>query len=374
MKPRAVVLGLLVVGFGLASVPGMAQQLAEASRERVVPAGDYVIVAEVGGGKSELLIAAPSVVTGTWRFWIRLHDASSDLVIRDPADGRTVASMPVDRLASGDWSPYLDILTAVMEVPTAAMVEVRMIGFPQVALGTQTPVGALNLTPVLSSDIPFRVRRLNKAVGHLSILEGRFGEAQDTYYTYCTAFMIAPSHALTAHHCVERGLEGRYAKLVMGFVDETAPDGAGRHEVAIMAQSRALDVALLAVTPPVPAAAAFRLADQEPEPERELLVYQHFEGAPMAVSQDADCLTTGNLFDGPFHIKDGTGHNEAGVVFGHGCDTTKSSSGAPVVDRHTLLVVGLHQRGYGVSGAQENRALRLDALRTFVTQSLETDR
>ena len=372
MRRLAVLFGLLAAGLTLPSAPGQAQQEALSWRERVVPAGDYVVITDIGNGTSEVLIAAPSVVSGTWRFWIRLHDASSDLEIRDPADGRRVASMPANRLASGDWSPYFDLLTVVMEVPSDATVEVRMIGFPQTALGTQTPVGALNLTPVLSDDIPFRVRNLSAAVGHLSVLEGHFEEAPETYYTYCTAFMITPTNALTAGHCVARGLEGRYAKLVMGYVDEAVPGGAGWHEVSVLAQSPGLDVAILSVTPPVVSAQPFRLADEEPPPARELLVYQHFEGAPMAVSDDTDCLMTGNLFDGPFHIVNGAGSRELGVIFGHGCDTTKSSSGAPVVDRHTLRVVGLHQRGYGASGAQENRALRLEALRGFVTKSLGT--
>jgi len=100
------------------------------------------------------------------------------------------------------------------------------------------------------------------------------------------------------------------------------------------------------------------------------MVLQHFAAAPLSLSQDADCLRLDTLFDGPlfWDAEAGEGRTVHQAAFGHGCDTTGTSSGSPVLDRATYQVQGLHQQGFRESDAPENRALRAALIAEFLAE------
>lgn len=343
-----------------------AQSTIQLTRERVLDAFEYVEVHKINDNKLEVVIDAPTLVDKKWRFFLRAPNARRSVTLLDIRDGSKLAVIPLDQLKRGTWSPHLELQTVFFEIDADAGLEVQMIGFPVVSIGTQTPVGELELKPVHGLEMPFRLRQLTEAVGQLAVVEGQLGGQGTTFFTYCTAFLIAPNRALTAEHCVSRGLDDRFAQVTFGFTTEQAPLGTGRHDVAILDKSRALDLAILTISPPSTVETMFELSAREPAPETELLVFQHYGGDPLSISDDDDCLTTGDRFKGPIFLTDSGIDSLPDVAFGHGCDTTKSSSGAPVVDRETLSLVGLHQRGYGSGEQQVNRALRLNQLRAFL--------
>lgn len=347
-----------------------AQVQAPVTKERVIKAEGHVKVFP-SGGRMGMIVTAPSIVSESWRIWILAPALTEDVVIRDVARGQEVGRILADRAARGAWSPYLSPLTVFLDLPKSAQAEVQLIGIPKTAVETQTPVGANNLVRINQRDMTFDLRQLIEAIGQLTVVDREVGGAGD-FFTYCTAFMISAGTALTAEHCVGLGLEGKISQLALGFVDAEAPDGVGRHDVALIAKSRGLDVALLSVSPPAKTHAFFEIADGEPNPAAELLILQHPAGEPLSVSNDEDCVVVGAYFDGPRHIVDRRVNRLPKVSFGHGCDTAESSSGAPVIERDSLRLVGLHQAGYAEGDPQVNRALRRDRLAEFLA-SLDLD-
>lgn len=365
----AILAALLFVG---ASGIAAEQTVAPVSRERVLGAADHIQTFDIGSDRVETIVDAPAVANTPWRFFVRARNADASLTLRDTnaADGPVIARIPLDSLKHGTWSPYLTARSVFFEAADAADVAVEMIGFRETSVGTQTPVGKLNLEPVSSLQLGLELRQLIGAVGHLAVIEGQLGGRGETYFTYCTAFLIAPDRALTAEHCVARGLDDRFAQITFGYVDEDQPLGFGRHDVSVVVKSRAHDIAILAIDPPREGQTVFQLAPVEPEPDAEVMVLQHFGGEPLSVSSDSKCLVSDTLYGGPSFLADNALTKLPGIRFGHGCDTTKSSSGAPVLDRNTFAVVGMHQRGYAPGGVQDNLALRLGEIKTFVDSEM----
>lgn len=211
-------------------------------------------------------------------------------------------------------------------------------------IDTQTPVGVTNLTRVADRQLPLAVQHLTQTVGRLSVVRGRDNRTGKEFVTNCTAFLVRSDLVLTAEHCVHGGIEGRPAVLALGYNDPQRPTGSGERGVNVRAVSQAEDLALLAIDPPAEGVKPVRFAVADASPGLRLMVLQHFQGDPMSISDDDDCRASASLFPGPL-VFDPEGP-KADVAFGHGCDTTVSSSGSPVFDRQSLEVVGLHHRGF----------------------------
>lgn len=358
--------------FCILALPLAAQVTTERASELVVDANRFVGKQLHNDNRVEILITSPTRTGDPWRFWIEAPGAEEDIKIFDISSGDSLHSIRQHRAVRGAWSPYLKQENVILDLPTTYGASVKLIGITSVQVDTQTPVGQLNLVRARDYDMTFDLKRLTKAVGQLIVLEGELKGAEETdnkkYFTYCTAFLIAPDRALTAEHCVSRGLEGKFSELVLGYLDADRKDDTDRHDVSLLRKSRPLDVALLKVSPPAGSADVFRISTEEPKPGKELLVLQHFGGEPLMVSGDADCLVKSEMFNSKPVVVNGATTRLPHVAFGHGCDTTKSSSGAPVIDRQSYEVVGLHQTGYLAGDPEVNRALRRDLLLEFLSK------
>ena len=192
------------------------------------------------------------------------------------------------------------------------------------------------------ANTPPRIRRLGKSVARLRFMVA--GEGQAT----CTAFLVGARLILTNEHCISNDAERASALVDFNYdSDGTAPSGL--RVDTIIASSAALDYSLLrlASDPPDPtqrlyfAPANWKWA--EAPQLHALVIVQHPSGLPKAVSI-TDCQLAGLNRIG---VRRGDASD-----FGHLCDTLGGSSGSPVMDWLTGLVVGLHHFGF-VAGSRD---------------------
>ena len=189
-------------------------------------------------------------------------------------------------------------------------------------------------------DAPARIRRLGRPIARLRFMVGDQGQAT------CTAFLVGRRLLLTNQHCIATDDE-RASALVDFFYDADDSVATGQRVAAIVASDRGLDYTLLQLTgdPPAGAGRLFfaPLSWAWPADAHPLVIVQHPSGLPKRASI-ADCSTAGDARVGvlPGEPTD----------FGHRCDTLGGSSGSPVLDWSSGVVVGLHHFGF-VSGSPD---------------------
>ena len=366
MKTLVAVLAVVLFAFPYVSY-GQVVATATATSEKVVSASGWVEVARTASGTFDVYVSPPSSANfASWRFWVTVPDAGDDIEIRRASDGQAIRRMSKETLRRGAWSPPMPVAVVYFSVVTAATPQVKLISWPEVSIATQTPVGLPTFDAVLTRTLPLSLRKLLPSVGLLSILRGKPEDAVDTSYTYCTTFLISPVHTVTAGHCVKGGLEGRYAKLVLGYDDPDRPEGRGEYNVSVVFDDKKLDLAVLELDRPADVDEFFAIAENEPGQGDELAILQHFLGEPLAISDDDECVMKLDRFDGPQVLENNRAVKIKEASFGHGCDTTVSSSGSPIITREGHLVVGMHQRGYSEGSPSINRGLRMKFLRDAI--------
>jgi len=192
------------------------------------------------------------------------------------------------------------------------------------------------------AEAPPRFRALGKPVARLRFIVA--GEGQAT----CTAFVVGARLVLTNQHCITNDQE-RASALVDFNYDHEDSATPGIRVAATVAHDSGLDYALLKLDADPPsgvgrmyfAPTAWKWADP-PNPHA-LLIVQHPSGLPKKVSI-AECTLAG---------VDRVGVTEGDKSdFGHMCDTLGGSSGSPVMDWESGLVVGLHHFGF-VEGSHD---------------------
>jgi hypothetical protein len=211
-----------------------------------------------------------------------------------------------------------------------------------------------------ASDAPPRLRQLGKPVARLRFMILNEGEAT------CTTFVVGDRLLLTNQHCISNDEERASALVDFNYDSEDSPLTALRVS-AIVSKSRELDYALLRLaTEPPPNTGRLYFAPSQwqwnaaPNPHP-LAIVQHPSGLPKAVSI-AECV-----LDGPSRVGVTPGDN---TDFGHQCDTLGGSSGSPVMDWKSGLVVGLHHFGF-VSGV--NHPVNQAVLFTRILEQIRKD-
>jgi len=189
---------------------------------------------------------------------------------------------------------------------------------------------------VLLAEAPNKIRRWGKPVTRLRFMVP--GEGQAT----CTAFVVGARLILTNQHCISSD-EERESALVDYNYDHDGSLTTGARVATIVATDPGLDYTLLELAADPPAGigrAYFAPATFQwntPPAPHPLVIVQHPSGEPKQVSM-ADCQLAGM-------DRVGVRRNDKSD-FGHKCDTLGGSSGSPVMDWDSGLVVGLHHFGF----------------------------
>ncbi|WP_417679430.1 trypsin-like serine peptidase [Roseibium sp.] len=346
---------------------------ADALRERVVEAPPEQPV--IQGSLQFLHVKPPPQANGrAWRFWVRAPGIDMPLVIYDVTNGREISRISLNGAHRGTWSGDLPPHQVYISAPVRQQLEVKLLSWSEVTIDTQTPVGELNLTEVLPDALPLRLMQHLPGVGLLRLLKTRLADAAPgapPEFIYCTAFLVSARYAVTADHCVDFGLNDRMADIRLAYVAKHNEEESIQHSVSLYTSSQELDLAILTLDPPASDDAVLELAALDAEPRTEAMILQHFSAKPLSISDDADCVVLDALYDGPsiWDAVSQQGNSEKDALFAHGCDTTSTSSGSPVLDRHTYQLIGMHQQGFRHSGATHNRALRVSRIRAFLVQN-----
>jgi len=239
--------------FALAG-PSPAQEVVEvpALRERVVAAQTETLSQD---GVQYIYVASPqSQGNRPWRLWLRAPDATEEIEIRTAAADIPVDRVPADAARRGVWSDSLKAGEVYLAVPETAGPDVPLASWLEATVEVQTPVGVTNLIPLAQDALTLRLKQLVPGVGRLALLKSAAtntpGPALDTSYIYCTAFLVSADYALTAGHCVDVGLDGRFPELVLGYLGGDPSEASSRHNVTLAAVSRPLDLAVLRLDPP----------------------------------------------------------------------------------------------------------------------------
>ena len=340
---------------------------------------EHVIAVQLEGpfvkaGEQSLYVKRPRQAAGkSWRLRVEMPDAEVPVILRDVSNGRELTRIEAVDARRGTWSAEVTQGEVVLVVPEGRTMAVPLASWEEAAIDTQTPVGTPNLVEVVADDLPVRLRRHIPGIGRLAVLKTPLQDNSggESRFIYCTAFLVSAFHAVTARHCIDVGLDGRMAELALGYVAGTDDSSVSRHRVSLLEESEALDVAVLALDPPASEKAALRLAAADAPVFSEIMVLQHFAAEPLKISGDSDCVTLDAWFPGPL-IWDAERQQAGQVVnalFAHGCDTTSTSSGSPVLNRETYELVGMHQQGFFEGEEPQNRALRVSLLRAFLEEA-----
>jgi hypothetical protein len=182
-------------------------------------------------------------------------------------------------------------------------------------------------------DAPLRVRRWASAIARLRFMIAGQGEAT------CTAFLVGTRLLLTNDHCISSEEEALSAFADFKY-DLAGATPVHLRVAHLVAHDHAMDYALLQLASE-PSADIIRVhfvqESAQPTDKQPLFIIEHPSGLPKQASI-ADCAIAGLSKVGlsPGVISD----------FGHTCDTLGGSSGSPVLDWNTGVVVGLHHLGF----------------------------
>jgi hypothetical protein len=291
---------------------------------------------------------------------IRIEGLSADFELRIRLEGRQLRELTLNRETIIPYLVQQTNTTAMIDLPvqepgmlTADVISgsaspiVVSIRYPR-GIGPQQIIGNLDLR-YLNSDVhDTRLHTIGMSVARL--------DAVTAYGTRipCTALRVAPQLWLTAAHCL-RPL-GQPAHNLALTLDAYAP-GKGptgidpmlrpaRVVVDGFAEAERLDVAMIR-TVDVPEGPTISLQGAPEAQEGQLLgvvmYWSGHENKPpgKAYSGDARCRVGQRGPDGPgaSRICFGT------ALFPHECDTEGGSSGAPILDKKSLRVVGLNVGG-----------------------------
>ena len=218
--------------------------------------------------------------------------------------------------------------------------------YPESIYGTDDRIGVL--------DGPPKWRSLAPAVGRLRFIIPD-GEAT------CTGFLFASDLIMTNNHCIQ--LEGDLDAAYVDFDYETSVSVI--HSVRcskLEFTSFELDVSIIRLGESMHDRIPLKLAGNGSIPDNtSLAILEHGAGAPMQLSL-TDCRVRGT------NLK---GQSNTLSDFGHTCDTVGGSSGAPVFNSVSGIVIGLHHFGFEDSDPNPvNQAVYMDKIVAALPASL----
>jgi V8-like Glu-specific endopeptidase len=308
------------------------------------------VVAPPGTKSISIMIrveSRPSV--GSWEIHFRpMGKKNPEDVIRSDSDRGRFPEM---------WSNAISGNAVIVELyadayPAGLMLRIDHYAYPINVSAPQGIIGNNEMRPVTISRA---IQLLGKPVSRLRIKMNE-GEA------LCTGFLLTTDLLITNFQCISTDEEAVGTHADFGYDH----DGGGYEPFQVQKletpdADSALDYSVVRVlghpgnvyghvimpgTTPV---------SFEANGDRKLLVIEHPGGDFKHVSMSKKCEV----------VSDHAAGAEANALsdFGHHCDTKGGSSGSPVFDRETKLLVGLHHAGFDdsstASGLLENQAVYL---------------
>lgn len=265
---------------------------------------------------------------------VRLSDPadSHDWEFRILKNGTVVSRLLPEDLESGSyWSDEFEGNSLDVELHSTVENNLIRLQVADVAVTRKEPIrlsitGDDQLTPI-GSHIDW-VRELGSSVARL-----RFIGDDRRIYT-CTAFLIGPGLLLTNQHCIASE-EERASALVDFDYDTKVSDTVFTRLSELLATNSVFDYSIVRLSDAIDRA-PLEFDDTAAAGDDELLVIQHPGGQPKQVSLE-DCVVGQDEVDGRV---------QPNTDFEHLCDTQTGSSGAPVLNRDSKKVVGLHHLGF----------------------------
>jgi hypothetical protein len=335
----------------VAVTPAAARQRLSFERGKVLSSYSHVVPKNVplsiGGGigkVAEVIIARREAVSLRLHFVVHVAPSRPTwaLVVFDGDNRATWSHSPVADSGADFWSDEIRGGTAKVEVYSTEAGSALRLSIDKIAVST--PVTRSEAITPPDSRAPIvtqskRVRDLGRAVARLRFI----GDDDEGYY--CTAVLVAPDLLMTSYHCPQSDGERRSTLVDFDFDSDNEVPKTLRIKSLLIGDSR-LDFALYRLSDVLADRPSLKLDERSVVDGQALILIQHPAGEPKQVSL-LDCRVN-------------EGRAESSADFGHLCDTLGGSSGSPVLDERTGLMLGLHHIGFRDDSQERvNRAVSL---------------
>ena len=290
---------------------------------------------------------------------VRLSDLADnhDWELRILKNGAVVSRLlPTDLESGSYWSDEFEGSGVDVELHSTIENNPSRLQIADVAVTRKEPIrlsitGDDQLTPI-GSHINW-VQELGASVARLRFI----GDDRKIYS--CTAFLVGPSLLLTNQHCIASE-EERASALVDFDYDTKVSDTVFTRLSELVATDNALDYSIVSLSDSIDRT-PLEFDSSATTGDDELLIIQHPGGQPKQVSLD-DCLVGQDKVDGRV---------QPNTDFEHLCDTQTGSSGAPVLNRDSKKVVGLHHLGFDEDTDELfNRAVHIDLIAADLSEDV----
>jgi hypothetical protein len=286
-----------------------------------------------------------------WSIVIRDSKNSKDLWTISSISLHKKAEQTKSQLPAEIWSGDLSSDALIVQVISLVANNSLHVLIDKMAVTTAraVPVSIIHnaLQPILQQTS--NIKGWGKAVVRL-----RFAGDDGNQYL-CTGFLLKPTLLLTNHHCVSTQTE--MASALADFYydsDATSPTVVAFDD--LLATDTDLDYSLLRISDL--GVSPLTISISEPTSNEKLLIIQHPGGEAKQVS----------IIGCSVHDTKISGISASLTDFSDECDTKSGSSGSPVQDIATGMVVGLHHLGFNPGGTPVNRAVRIKLVIASILQ------
>jgi hypothetical protein len=291
-------------------------------------------------------------------------------VIVESLDGAHREVIPAADVQDAEhWSSVVPGGLAVVRlVPdgTTANIQVDAYAIP---LTIDLPQGLIGLDDSKFLDhmtIPPGVVTWTRAVGRLQVMTPR---GRGT----CTGFLVGSDLMLTNQHCIADESDARQSWVEFG-VDSLAATPTTYRITKLIASDPQLDYSLVRLSRSAAMFGRMYLGAgiardaAAKTPPIDLWIVQHPAGEPKKVAFPPNCSVRSRSLPGVDNVRND---------FGYTCDTRHGSSGAPVMDVKTGLVLGLHHWDVDPRitkpEEQENQAVHIDLISNHLRMLSKND-
>jgi hypothetical protein len=298
----------------------------------------------------------PPIDQSSW--YVKILDSGGRVV-----DDNLKATDHADRF----WSNEFSVSQPIIEVhcPTQPCNVQLVIDAVAVSSVQTIPQG---ITPPKNELKPFKnpvpalanwsdIQRWGKAVAKLRIV----GDNKEVYP--CTGFLLSPELLMTNNHCIKSPDETQSARADFDYDRNGAPRTNLTFKELIITDPT-LDFTLLRLTDRLINRDGLPFTTAQPSETQPLILIQHPLGTPKKLSIDDYCVVAKRSIIN-------SGASQA-TDFEHGCDTLGGSSGSPIQDRATGLVIGLHHFNFLPSQKLLNQGVQFGLIVQKLKNSLKS--